>query len=93
MPFMGYAQEEAVKYVAYKRANIIYEFTKQQRYDVYRSDTNYPGVKKEWKPLIIDPELYKDGNIVLPLYTTDSVRRNVPVFDTDTRKKVETTIR
>lgn len=35
LPFLGYADEKSVQYVAQKRIDIVYEFTKQQRYDVY----------------------------------------------------------
>jgi len=94
MPFLGYANEKSVRYVAEKRASAIYRFTKQRRYDIYRSERAYPGVKQEWKPHIVDPELYVDGNIALPsihdLILFAGMYRN---FDATTRDKVETTIR
>ncbi|MDR0287368.1 MAG: hypothetical protein LBI03_06675 [Clostridiales bacterium] len=94
MPFLGYAGEKSVQYVANKRANIIYEFTRQNRYDVYRDGLSYPGVKKEWKPYILDPELYKDGNIALPsIHDLILFAGMYPQFDDDTKEKVETTIR
>jgi len=66
LPFLGYAEEKSVQYVANKRLDIVYEFVKQGRYDVYRTDLTYPGANKAWKPYILDPDLYKDGNISLP---------------------------
>ena len=93
MPFLGYAYEKSVQYMAKKRACIIYEFTKQGRYDIYRSDLAYPGAKKEWKPYIIDPELYKDGNIALPsIHDLILFAGMYPYFDNEMRKKVETTV-
>ena len=94
MPFLGYTGEQSVQYVANKRANIIYGFTKQGRYDVYRDDLAYPGAKKEWKPYIIDPELYKDGNIALPsIHDLILFAGMYRYFDRETKDKVETTIR
>ena len=66
LPFLGYHNEPSVKYVAEKRINIVYEFTKQKRYDVYNPTAKYPGARKEWLASILDPSLYADGNIVLP---------------------------
>jgi hypothetical protein len=66
MPFLGYTYEKSVRYVAEKRLNIVYNFAKQGRYNLYRADLNYPGAKSDWKPYILDPELYRDGNIALP---------------------------
>ncbi|MCL2776250.1 MAG: hypothetical protein FWD71_23355 [Oscillospiraceae bacterium] len=94
MPFLGYSQEKSVQYVANKRADIIYGFTKQNRYDVYRTDLAYPGAKKEWKPYIIDPELYKDGNIALPsIHDLILFAGMYPHFEQKTKDKVETTVR
>ena len=66
LPFVGYWDEPPVQYVVRKRLNILYQFTVQKRYDVYCRDRDLPGVKKEWRPYTIDPELYRDGNIALP---------------------------
>jgi hypothetical protein len=94
MPFLGYADEKSVRYTAEKRANIIYGFTKQMRYDVYRNDLAYPGVKKEWKSNVLDPELYKDGNIAFPLIHDLILFAGMyEHFDDETKEKVETTVR
>jgi hypothetical protein len=94
MPFLGYAHEKSVQYVASKRANIVCEFTRQGRYDVYRDDLAYPGANKAWKPYILDPELYRDGNIALPsIHDLILFAGMYPHFDHETREKVETTVR
>ena len=66
LPMLGYANEASVKYITEKRINILYDFVKQKRYDIYVDASGYKGIKKEWQPYIIDPELYADGNIALP---------------------------
>lgn len=67
LPLLGYRDELAVQYIAEKRISILYNFTKQKRYDIYVVDgSKYKGVKKEWQQYLIDPELYADGNIALP---------------------------
>ncbi|HCS72530.1 MAG TPA: hypothetical protein DIW17_01460 [Clostridiales bacterium] len=66
LAFMGYWNEPSVQYVVKKRLEILYNFTKQKRYDVCRSDIDFVGVPKEWRTHIIDPDLYNDGNIALP---------------------------
>lgn len=66
LPFMGYWNEPSVLYVVKKRLEILYNFTKQKRYDVFRHDIDLVGVPKEWRSHIIDPDLYSDGNIALP---------------------------
>ncbi|MDR1533204.1 MAG: hypothetical protein LBS62_13665 [Clostridiales bacterium] len=66
LPFFGYCDEPAVRYVVDKRLQILYNFTKQKRYDVCRPCLDYAGVPPEWRAHIIDPDLYSDGNIALP---------------------------
>lgn len=66
LPFLGYGDVPCVQQVARKRIDILYAFARQGRYDLYKRDTAYPGVKKEWKALILDPALYADGNIAIP---------------------------
>ena len=66
LPFMGYWSEPAVQYVVRKRLEILYNFTKQKRYDVCRYEPDFVGVPKQWRSHIIDPDLYSDGNIALP---------------------------
>jgi|GEM_PF-602729 len=94
LPFLGYAHEESVQYVANKRVNAIYEFTKQGRYDIYRSDYAYPGANKAWKPYIVDPELYKDGNIALPsIHDLILFAGMYADFDSEAKGMVETIVR
>lgn len=63
------------------------------RYNVYRSDLAYPGANKEWKPYIIDPELYKDGNIALPsIHDLILFTGMYQYFDSEMINKVETTV-
>jgi len=66
LPTLGYHDDPAVRYITEKRINIVYNFTKYKRYDIYIDSSKLKGVKKEWQPYIINPELYLDGNIVLP---------------------------
>jgi len=93
LPLLGYAREPSVAYVAHKRANILYEFTRQKRYDIYRGDLSYPGANKAWKPYIVDPELYKDGNIALPsIHDMILLAGMYPHFGPDMKHKVETIV-
>lgn len=94
LPFLGYAQEKSVRYIADKRVNLIYEFTRENRYDIYRSELVYSGAKKEWRPYILDPALYHDGNIRFPsIHDLILFAGMYPYFDEETRTKAETTIK
>ncbi|MEG0766998.1 MAG: hypothetical protein RR482_04715 [Clostridia bacterium] len=66
LPFMGYFYEPSVQYVVRKRLQILYDFTKQRRYDVCRQDLDSAGIPPVWRSHVIDPSLYEDGNIALP---------------------------
>lgn len=66
LPFLGFYNEPAVEYITGQRINILYEFTRQMRYDIYIDGQKLKGVKKEWQPYVINPDLYADGNISLP---------------------------
>jgi len=66
LPMLGYQDDPAVRYIAEKRINIVYNFTKQKRYDIYADSAKLKYVKKEWQASVINPELYADGNISLP---------------------------
>lgn len=66
LPFLGYWNEPSVQYVVRKRLEIIYDFTRQKQYDMCRQDIDFVGVPKEWRSYIINPDLYRDGNIALP---------------------------
>jgi hypothetical protein len=94
MPFLVYGEEKSVQYVAQKRADILHSFTSRNRYDVYRNDLAYPGANKAWKPFMLDPELYKDGNIAFPsIHDLILFAGMYGHFDAETRGKVETTVK
>ena len=90
----GYRSDSGVMHVLQKRIEKLYEFTKKKRYDIYVDGSKYPGVKKEWQTLLIDPDLYQDGNISIPTihdyfllsaYEFDE-------FNEETKKKVDTIV-
>lgn len=66
LPFMGYFSEPTVLHIAKQRIEILYNFTKENNYDIYDRESHFSGVKKEWKPYIIKQSLYADGHIALP---------------------------
>jgi hypothetical protein len=66
LPFMGYFHEPAVQHIVRKRLEILYNFTKQKRYDICRCEPDFIGIPKPWRSYIINPDLYSDGNISLP---------------------------
>ena len=66
LPFLGYHGNAAILQIARKRLDILYLFTQQKRYDIYVDGSKLKGVKKEWQPHIINPDLYADGHIALP---------------------------
>ncbi|MDE6600045.1 MAG: hypothetical protein K2K34_08225, partial [Oscillospiraceae bacterium] len=66
LPLLGFHDDPAVQHIVRKRIDILYDFTRQKRYDIYVDGSKLKGVKKEWQPYIIDPELYSDGHIALP---------------------------
>lgn len=66
LPFLGFADDSAVIYIVKQRIEILYEFACQMRYDIYIDGARLKGVKKEWQPYMINPDLYADGNISLP---------------------------
>jgi hypothetical protein len=62
----GY-EDPAIQHIRQKRLDILYEFTKQRRYDIYIDGSKLPGVPREWQPWIVDPDLYADGQIHIPV--------------------------
>jgi len=66
LPFLGYYDDPAVLHITRKRIDVINSFTQHKRYDIYVDGSKLKGVKKDWQPFIIDPDLYADGHIVLP---------------------------
>jgi hypothetical protein len=93
LPFMGYHNEKSVKYITGKRINILYEFTKQKRYDIYVDGSKFKGVKKEWQPYVINPNLYSDGNIALPsIHDLILFSGMYKHLDKENRQKIETVV-
>jgi hypothetical protein len=66
LPLLGYYDNPAVQCISRKRIAVLYEFTKHKSYDIYVDGSKLKGVKKEWQPYIINPDLYADGHIALP---------------------------
>lgn len=66
LSLLGYNDEPCIEFISQKRIDYLYEFTKKKRYDIYVDSSKYAGVKKDWQPYLINPELYKDGNISIP---------------------------
>ncbi|OQC01009.1 MAG: hypothetical protein BWX78_00594 [Firmicutes bacterium ADurb.Bin099] len=66
LPHLGYGDSDVVKRIVNKRIKYIYDFVKEKRFDIYIDAQDLKGVKKEWKPYIINPDLYSDGNVKLP---------------------------
>lgn len=66
LPFLGYGTEPSLISITNKRITYLYDFTKEKTYDIYVDGTKFPGVKKEWQPLLINPSLYADGNLSIP---------------------------
>lgn len=62
----GFEKEPCIQKILLKRINKIYDFVKLDSYDIYSDEQNFPGVKKEWQPFIIKPDLYGDGQISIP---------------------------
>lgn len=66
LPFLGYYDDPAVLHIVRKRIDVLYSFTQNKRYDIYIDGSKLKGVKKDWQPYIISPDLYSDGHIALP---------------------------
>jgi hypothetical protein len=66
LPLLGFYDDPAVISITKQRINILYAFTRHKNYDIYVDGAKLKGVKKEWQPYIINPDLYADGNIALP---------------------------
>jgi len=94
LPLLGFYNESAVKYIAKQRIDILYEFTRQMRYDIYIDGKTLKGVKKEWQPYIIDPDLYADGNISLPdMHDMLLLAGMYPFLSEDEKNKAEAIVR
>jgi hypothetical protein len=66
LPFLGYHDDPAVLHIVKERINILYTFTRNKHFNIYTDGSKMKGVKKEWQPYIINPELYSNGHIALP---------------------------
>ena len=66
LPLLGFHDDPSVLRIAQKRIDILYAFTREKRYDIYVDGSKLKGVKKEWQPYVINPDLYADGHIALP---------------------------
>jgi hypothetical protein len=93
LPFLGYYNEKSVQYITNKRTNILYEFTKQKRYDIYINGSKLKGVRKEWQPYVINPCLYSDGNIALPSIHDLILFSGMYMYlDEENKQKIETIV-
>ena len=93
LPFLGYYDDSAVLHIARKRIDILYEFTRQKRYDIYVDGSKLKGVKQEWQPYIINPDLYADGHIALPdMHDYLLFAGLYRYLDAEAKKKVETIV-
>lgn len=93
LPLLGFTDEPAVRYITKQRIDILYEFTSRKRYDIYIDGKTLKGVKKEWQPNIIDPDLYADGNIALPdMHDMLLFAGMYPFLSEDDRSRVETIV-
>jgi hypothetical protein len=91
---IGFADEAAIKYICEKRINILYNFTKQKRYDIYVDGSKYKGIKMEWQPYIIYPDLYADGNIALPdMHDFILFSGMYDKFDKENKNKIEAIVK
>lgn len=91
LPLLGYRDDPAVLYVVRKRIDLLYDFTRQKRYDIYVDGSKLKAVKKEWQPHIINPDLYADGHIALPdMHDFLLFAGMYPFLNADDKSKVET---
>lgn len=94
LPMLGFGDDIAVKYITKKRIDILYNFTIQNRYDIYVDGSSLKGVKKEWQSYVIDPDLYADGNIALPsMHDFILFAGMYNHLDADDQNKIETIVK
>ena len=90
LPLLGYYDDTAVLHIVRKRIDILYTFTRNKRYDIYIDGSMLKGVKKDWQPYIINPELYSDGHIALPdMHDFILFAGMLPFLAVEERDKVE----
>ena len=93
LPLLGFHDQPTVLHIVRNRIDILYDFTRQKRYDIYIDGSKLKGVKKEWQPFIIDPELYSNGHIALPDMHDFLLFAGMYAFlSADEKNKVETII-
>lgn len=93
LPLLGFYENPVVLHIVRNRINILYDFTRQKRYDIYTDGSKLKGVKKEWQPFIINPELYSNGHITLPDMHDALLFAGMYAFlSADEKNKVETII-
>lgn len=93
LPFLGYHNDPAVLHIARKRIDVLYEFTKQKHYDIYVDGSKLKGVKKEWLPYVINPDLYSDGHIALPdMHDFLLLAGMLPYLSDEEKAKLETIV-
>ena len=69
LPLLGFYSEPAVKYITGQRIKILYEFTRQMRYDIYTNGKKFGGVKKNGSPLLSNPIYMRTEISRCPTYT------------------------
>ena len=90
LPFLGYYDDPTVLHIARERIDVLYSFTRNKRYDIYVDGSKMKGVKKEWQPYIINPDLYFNGHIALPdMHDYILFAGILPFITAEEREKVE----
>ena len=91
LPLLKFYGAPSVLYIARERIERLYAFTSRKRYDIYIDGSKLAGVKKEWRPYVIDPDLYADGHIALPdAHDFILFAGLIPYLSEDEKNKVET---
>lgn len=93
LPLLGFYDDPAIIHITKKRIEVLYEFAKQKRYDIYMNGSNLKGVKKEWQPYIINPNLYSNGHIALPdMHDLILFAGMLPHLSNEDQAKIETIV-
>lgn len=93
LPLLGFYDDPAVLHITRKRIELLYNFTRQKSYDIYVDGSQLKGVKKEWHPYIVNPDLYADGHIALPDMHDFLLFAGIyPFLSSDDKNKVETIV-
>lgn len=64
LSLIGYADEDPIACILQKRLDQVYNFVRQERYDIYVDVKGYPKLPSSWKSVdkIIDPALTRYGD-------------------------------